>query len=174
MIEGQKCTLVPYSKECVEEYHSWFIKYPELLECTGSELLSLEEEYSNQESWEQDENKLTFLIHKNGMLCGDINAFFSDFFAEDFELDVLQCESPLIAELNLMIAEPSCRRQGIAQEALDMFVEYIERKMDNVIVLVAKILKSNMGSILFFEKNNFIKYKTLNCFNEVHYMKKVR
>ena len=42
-LAGEKATLVPYRPEHVQKYHEW-MKDPELLELTGSEPLSMEEE----------------------------------------------------------------------------------------------------------------------------------
>jgi hypothetical protein len=84
IIEGDKCMLVPYTRDLVEQYHNWFVTDPSLLEATGSELLTLDEEYENQDSWRTDESKLTFLIKDitnkhyekfSSPLCGDINCF---------------------------------------------------------------------------------------------------
>ena len=163
---GSKCKLVPYTKDCVKTYHSWFVKYPELLEATGSEFLTLAEEYENQKSWENDESKLTFLImclDPNKYLCGDINAFFS-----------LDEDDPTltVAELNLMVAEPSAQRRGIATEALDLFMQYIGEILflnKKKIVFIAKIQITNHASINLFEKMGFTRFKTVLCFNEAHY-----
>mmetsp|Transcript_8353 Transcript_8353/g.18938 ORF Transcript_8353/g.18938 Transcript_8353/m.18938 type:complete len:290 (+) Transcript_8353:129-998(+) len=60
-IVGQKCVLVPYRRLHVERYHEW-MKSSELLEATGSEPLSLAEEYEMQQSWKLDESKCTFIV----------------------------------------------------------------------------------------------------------------
>jgi RimJ/RimL family protein N-acetyltransferase len=58
---GDKVVLVPYRPQHVEKYHQW-MKCPFLLEMTGSEPLSYEEEVQMQISWKDDENKCTFIL----------------------------------------------------------------------------------------------------------------
>ena len=50
--------LVPYEKEHVEKYHGW-MQSEEILQTTASEPLTIENEYKMQESWREDEDKLT-------------------------------------------------------------------------------------------------------------------
>jgi RimJ/RimL family protein N-acetyltransferase len=180
VIEGVKCTLVPYTKELVETYHSWFVSDPELLELTGSELLTLEEEYVNQESWRTDDCKLTFLIRdklrSEHPLCGDINAFFSEFFETDWDDNFEECtprSSGLVAEINLMIADKESRRKGIARESLEIFTSYVLANIPSVKIFVAKIQLHNDASIKLFESLGFSEFKRVECFNEVHYIKRV-
>lgn len=52
-LEGEKVILVPYMAEHVPKYHEW-MREPALLQATGSEPLSLDEEYQMQLSWNQD------------------------------------------------------------------------------------------------------------------------
>lgn len=58
---GQRVVLVPYRHEHVSTYHSW-MSNTDLLEMTGSEPLTLEEEYSMQLRWMTDEDKCTFIV----------------------------------------------------------------------------------------------------------------
>ncbi|KAL7566096.1 hypothetical protein ACA910_003871 [Epithemia clementina (nom. ined.)] len=60
-IVGQVCTLVPYRPCHVERYHEW-MQNVDLLEATGSEPLSLEEEYEMQNTWRLDNQKCTFIV----------------------------------------------------------------------------------------------------------------
>jgi RimJ/RimL family protein N-acetyltransferase len=180
-IEGTKCILVPYTKDLVETYHAWFISDPQLLETTCSELLSIEEEYSNQESWRTDPCKLTFLIRdktiEGSPLCGDINCFLTEYYKEDFEADSVGDSEYIpdghVGEINLMIAVKQSRRKGIAEEALTMFMEYMKKVIPGLRVVLAKIQVSNIPSIALFEKLGFVIHKHVECFGEVHYMLRV-
>mmetsp|Transcript_6935 Transcript_6935/g.8773 ORF Transcript_6935/g.8773 Transcript_6935/m.8773 type:complete len:264 (+) Transcript_6935:65-856(+) len=67
---GEKVILVPYRPEHVQKYHEWMLS-PFLLEMTGSEPLSLDEEIKMQESWKHDETKCTFIVLAKD-LCHDI------------------------------------------------------------------------------------------------------
>ncbi|KAK2998641.1 hypothetical protein RJ639_023716, partial [Escallonia herrerae] len=60
-LEGGKVILVPYMKEHVPKYHQW-MQDPVLLAATGSEPLTLDQEYQMQLSWTQDPFKQTFII----------------------------------------------------------------------------------------------------------------
>lgn len=52
-VEGKKVVLVPYMREHVPKYHEW-MQEPSLLQATGSEPLTLDQEYDMQLSWTQD------------------------------------------------------------------------------------------------------------------------
>jgi len=61
VLSGTRAVLVPYRREHVERYHEW-MKSPFLLEMTGSEPLSFEEEVEMQLSWRDDDDKCTFIL----------------------------------------------------------------------------------------------------------------
>jgi Acetyltransferase (GNAT) domain len=109
LVVGRNCVLVPYREEHVPKYHEW-MKDPTLLEATGSDPLSLEEEIEMQQSWRDDPKKCTFIILATelmealpleevkelsfpsvsvssdlGAMVGDVNLFLSDI--EDDEGD---------------------------------------------------------------------------------------
>ena len=60
-IRGSRVVLVPYRRDHVAKYHEW-MQSAELQELTGSEPLSLEEEFRMQESWRTDQDKCTFIV----------------------------------------------------------------------------------------------------------------
>lgn len=98
-IRGVKVILVPYRRAHVEKYHHW-MKDPYLLDVTGSEPLSMEEEIAMQQQWKDDEQKCTFIVlsvdrcsslgismeetndnfvdETLSAMCGDVNLFLSD------------------------------------------------------------------------------------------------
>lgn len=65
---GTKCLLVPYRPEHVTIYHDWMLD-PYLLEMTGSEPLTMEEEIEMQKSWKEDEDKCTFIVLAKHKCC---------------------------------------------------------------------------------------------------------
>ena len=72
-IAGERVILVPYMKEHVPKYHQW-MQDPALLESTGSEPLTLDEEYQMQLSWTQDPHSLSrslIDISQLGSTCFD-------------------------------------------------------------------------------------------------------
>ncbi|KAG1442100.1 hypothetical protein G6F56_011206 [Rhizopus delemar] len=96
VLVGSSIALVPYKREHVLRYHEW-MKSPFLQEMTASEPLTLEEEYEMQQSWHEDEKKLTFIItalptdspvslkdipkeevKEKTIMIGDVNIFFND------------------------------------------------------------------------------------------------
>ncbi|XP_069785394.1 alpha/beta-tubulin-N-acetyltransferase 9 isoform X3 [Narcine bancroftii] len=99
---GQLAALVPYSTRHVPRYHQW-MKSEELLKLTASEPLTLEQEYQMQRSWQEDDDKCTFIVldkmkWESGLcteedcMVGDVNLFFTD--PEDLT----------VAEIEVMIA----------------------------------------------------------------------
>ncbi|KAE8720285.1 N-acetyltransferase 9 [Hibiscus syriacus] len=108
-LEGRKVIMVPYMEAHVPKYHMW-MQDPALLQATGSEPLSLQQEYDMQLSWNQDPLKKTFIVLDKEMvegkfvhrhphveaMVGDVNIYMND-------LD------PQLAEIEIMIAEPKSR-----------------------------------------------------------------
>ncbi|KAJ3178539.1 hypothetical protein HDU85_005146 [Gaertneriomyces sp. JEL0708] len=173
VIVGSKVVLVPYKPEHVATYHEW-MKDPFLQEMTASEPLSLEEEYAMQRSWFEDEEKCTFIVlsptlERNrvgasanwGGMAGDVNLFFNDH--EDIHS----------AELELMIAEQSCRRQGLGLESALLMMQYAVTNLD-VTTFTTKISLNNSSSLaLFKNKLGFIEVSVSEVFQEVTLERKV-
>ena len=56
-IIGKKIVLVPYTEKHVPKYHDW-MKDANLQHLTGSEPLSLDEEYEMQKTWRDSDDKV--------------------------------------------------------------------------------------------------------------------
>lgn len=151
VIEGQGVVLVPYRKEHVAKYHTW-MQDPELLFLTGSDPLSLEEEYQMQQKWVRDSDKCTFIVLRKDVfdetgdevaaMIGDTNIYFSD--ASDLTR----------GEIELMIAEPGCRGKGYGKEVINLMMDFC-RRVIGVKTFVAKIKKTNAVSLHMFSKLGF-------------------
>ncbi|XP_020616957.1 N-acetyltransferase 9-like protein [Orbicella faveolata] len=163
VLAGERIVLVPYKKEHVPRYHDW-MQSPELLEQTASERLTLDQEYEMQQSWFHDENKCTFIIlDKNKWLqtemaeiecmAGDVNLFFDD------------CQQDT-AEIEIMIAEPSCRRCGLGREALLTMMNYGVTNL-GVQKYVAKIGCDNKPSLTLFHTLGFTEVSVSEVFKEI-------
>jgi len=152
---------------------------PELLELTCSEPLSLNEEQANQASWHTDEGKLTFIICAappgqpfndltQGM-AGDVNAFFTAWDAESDQPaeQAHAAEAPLLAEVELMVAEPSQRRRGLGKQAMLLFMQYVAERVPRVCAFCAKIGEDNAPSLRLFEALGFREHKRLTVFQQV-------
>nr|XP_027811572.1 N-acetyltransferase 9 isoform X5 [Marmota flaviventris] len=104
-------------------YHEW-MKSEELQRLTASEPLTLEQEYAMQCSWREDADKCTFIVldaekwqtqpvpTEESCMAGDVNLFLTDI------------EDPTLGEIEVMIAEPSCRGQGFGTEAALLMMSY--------------------------------------------------
>ncbi|KAI1422191.1 acetyltransferase domain-containing protein [Xylaria sp. FL1777] len=60
-VSTSKILLVPYDSHHVKRYHQW-MQNDDLREATASDLLTLDEEYENQQSWRTAHDKLTFIV----------------------------------------------------------------------------------------------------------------
>ena len=153
---GKQVVFVPYKKLHVAAYHEW-MQSEQLLEQTASEPLTLEEEYEMQNKWWTDEDKCTFILLSRKLydenstsgdqrdivsMVGDVNLFFNN---DDDKHE---------AELEVMIAQCSARRQGFGRESVIMMMYYgvtflsIER-------YVVKIGTANVASIKLFTSLGF-------------------
>ncbi|KAI0283915.1 acyl-CoA N-acyltransferase [Russula aff. rugulosa BPL654] len=164
-IVGDTVVLVPIGiVEHVEKYHAW-MQSAELRELTASEELTLEQEYAMQRSWQEDEDKLTFIILaptneaiKALPMIGDVNLFFKNP-RDDPEFEV-ECE--------VMIAEPAYRGQRRAHAALVLLLSYACDKLGiKKESFVARIGSANMRSIALFTSLGFEVVRTVSVFEQV-------
>ncbi|KAH7533454.1 hypothetical protein FEM48_Zijuj04G0132200 [Ziziphus jujuba var. spinosa] len=86
-LEGERVILVPYMKEHVPKYHEW-MQDPALLQATGSEPLSLDQEYQMQLSWNQDPFSSVLSL----FVCFIHSLFFCIALVELGHLDCHECE----------------------------------------------------------------------------------
>jgi RimJ/RimL family protein N-acetyltransferase len=195
-IVGKHCLLVPYRPEHVERYHNWMLD-PALLEATGSEPLSLEEEYEMQQSWRDDSEKVTFIILSRqdcvmqeenqgefsieanlACMVGDVNLFLSDEDESDSDDDddgASREDKPMHketlqhrqAEIDIMIAETSARGNGFGKEAACLMMMYGAKSL-NIRRYFAKINEDNKVSrSLFGSKLGFQQCAYAECFRQV-------
>ncbi|XP_027626600.1 N-acetyltransferase 9 isoform X2 [Tupaia chinensis] len=160
LLLGKKVVLVPYTSEHVPRYHEW-MKSEELQRLTASEPLTLEQEYAMQHSWREDQDKCTFIVldaekwqaqpgtTEESCMAGDVNLFLTDL------------QDPTLGEIEVMIAEPSCRGRGFGTEAVLMMMSYGLTKFE------AKIGQENEPSIRMFQKLHFEQVAVSSIFQEV-------
>jgi RimJ/RimL family protein N-acetyltransferase len=171
-IEGSKTILVPYREHHVIKYHRW-MSDPELLTLTASEPLSLDEEYEMQKTWQNDENKLTFIVlnklawkndEKNNNLneiecmIGDVNAFLSSENDDNIINSI---------EIDVMISEKDFRSSGFGSEAVYLMMFYCLKNFNSLKEFIVKINDDNETSIKMFEKFGFMKYDYLKAFKQI-------
>ncbi|EPB69121.1 acetyltransferase, GNAT family [Ancylostoma ceylanicum] len=175
-IIGKNVILVPYEKDHVPKYHSW-MEDEELRRLTGSERLSLDDEYKMQQSWRTDEDKLTFIILSRAMvdsgsaeqimflsswkqpihfqvdsMIGDVNLF-------------LQSEDNA-GELEVMVAEKPARGSGVGTEAVSLMISYAMNELP-VERFFVKITDDNSASLhLFEDKLHFRRVSHSEAFKE--------
>nr|KAF6296435.1 putative N-acetyltransferase 9 (putative) [Myotis myotis] len=169
---GKKVVLVPYTAEHVPRpplwpcrYHEW-MKSEELQRLTASEPLTLEQEYVMQRSWREDADKCTFIVldaakwlaqpgtTEESCMAGDVNLFLTDL------------GDPSLGEIEVMIAEPSCRGKGFGTEAALMMMSYGVTKL-GLTKFEAKIGQGNEPSIRMFQKLHFEQVAVSSVFQEV-------
>ncbi|PPD93496.1 hypothetical protein GOBAR_DD09562 [Gossypium barbadense] len=187
-LEGQKVIMVPYMEAHVPKYHLW-MQDPALLQATGSEPLSLQQEYDMQLSWNQDPLKKTFIILDKEMVGEKFVHnlvkpfdFFSVLFWTDMELMVNDdpamvgdvniymndLDDPQLAEVEIMIAEPKSRGKGLGKESVLMMMAYAVQNF-RIHVFRAKIGASNGSSLSLFRKLGFKETSYSEIFKEVRF-----
>ncbi|XP_004693533.1 PREDICTED: N-acetyltransferase 9 isoform X2 [Condylura cristata] len=165
LLLGKKVVLVPYTSEHVPRYHEW-MKSEELQRLTASEPLTLEQEYAMQRSWREDVDKCTFIVldadkwraqpgpPEESCMAGDVNLFLTD------------RGDPTLGEIEVMIAEPSCRGRGLGTEAVLMMLSYGVTKL-GLTTFEAKIGQDNEPSLRMFQKLHFEQVAVSSVFREV-------
>jgi RimJ/RimL family protein N-acetyltransferase len=99
-------------------------------------------------------------------MVGDVNVFYS--VNEDNTVDYSR------GEIEVMIAEESVRRRGVAKEAVELMMRYAHDNLGTS-EFEAKILEHNEGSIkLFTEKLGFEFVKRNLVFKEIVLVKRFR
>ncbi|KNA20241.1 hypothetical protein SOVF_054120 [Spinacia oleracea] len=154
-LEGEKVILVPYMKEHVPKYHQW-MQDPALLFATGSEPLTLDQEYDMQLSWSQDPLKHTFIVLDKQMIMGEFvhGQPHTEAMVGDVNMYMNDPEDPLFGEIEIMIAEPKSRGKGLGKEAVVMMMAFAVENV-GIHTFRAKIGESNQASILLFHKLGF-------------------
>ena len=165
MIFGQNIVLVPYRPIHVPKYNQW-MKNPNLQYLTGSEPLSLDEEFQMMDNWLSDPNKCTFIIldkqsfkssdNQKESMIGDINLFLS---IEDKSIN---------AEIEIMIAEESHRGLGKGKEAVLSMIRF-GTEIIGIKRFVAKIKYNNNSSQHLFTKFGFKEESRSDIFSEITY-----
>ncbi|XP_037664497.1 N-acetyltransferase 9 isoform X2 [Choloepus didactylus] len=156
LLLGKKVVLVPYTSAHVPRYHEW-MKSEELQRLTASEPLTLEQEYAMQHSWREDADKkwrAQLGTTEESCMVGDVNLFLTD------------PEDPALGEIEVMIAEPSCRGRGFGTEAVLMMMSYGVTKL-GLTKFEAKIGQGNEPSIRMFQKLHFEQVAVSSIFQEV-------
>ena len=167
------------------KYHEW-MKDPALLEATASEPLSFEEEMEMQQSWMEDPEKCTFIVHATddcqaldslpvfsvrenlkGMV-GDVNLFLSDIEEEDENEKSSSGTSRIQAEVDIMIAEKDYRQKGLGRAATSAMLIYGADTL-KVNRFFCKINEDNKASIKLFESLGFVQCDYAACFKQIEF-----
>ncbi|ANM63273.1 Acyl-CoA N-acyltransferases (NAT) superfamily protein [Arabidopsis thaliana] len=151
-LEGKRVVLVPYMAEHVPKYHQW-MQDSALLEATGSEPLSLEQEYEMQLSWTQDPNKRTFIVLDKDFVKGDLahGQPHVEAMTGDVNIYMNDVDDPKVAEVEIMIAEPRSRGKGLGKESVLIMMAYGVKNLE-IHKFTAKIGESNTASLSLFRK----------------------
>lgn len=154
----ERVILTGFREAMYEKYFEWF-QDEEIRRETSTDGLTKEEVAGLQEIWSQP-NVYSFIIcnkdnyihdSPDKSMIGDINIFIQD----------------SIGEINIMIAEKSFRRKGIASEVLAFIINFSKTQL-HLLQLIAKINSNNTSSIKLFQKFNFSESARIEDFDEVH------
>ncbi|CAH8261936.1 unnamed protein product [Arabidopsis lyrata] len=166
-LEGKRVVLVPYMAEHVPKYHQW-MQDSALLEATGSEPLSLEQEFEMQLSWTQDPNKRTFIVLDKDFIKGELihGEPHVEAMTGDVNIYMNDVDDPKVAEVEIMIAEPRSRGKGLGKESVLMMMAYGVKNLE-IHKFTAKIGESNTASLSLFRKLGFEDSSYSGIFKEV-------
>uniref|UniRef100_A0A8C5RFL8 Alpha/beta-tubulin-N-acetyltransferase 9 n=1 Tax=Laticauda laticaudata TaxID=8630 RepID=A0A8C5RFL8_LATLA len=164
VLEGKRVALVPYTSAHVPRYHDW-MKSEELQRLTASEPLSLEQEYEMQCSWREDADKCTFII-LDAEKWSSQKATEEDCMVGDVNLFLTNSEDPTVGEIEIMIAESSCRGRGFGKEATLIMMFYGITHL-GLTTFEAKIKLENETSIGMFKKIHFKEVGVNSTFQEM-------
>ncbi|XP_020580158.1 N-acetyltransferase 9-like protein isoform X1 [Phalaenopsis equestris] len=166
-LEGKKAILVPYMWEHVPKYHEW-MKDPALLLATGSEPLTLDQEYDMHLSWTKDPNKHTFIVLDRELIKGEFSHGepHIEAMVGDVNIYMNDQDDLLLAEIEIMIAEPKSRGKGLGEDSVLMMMAFAVKKY-RIQTFRAKISESNLPSLKLFHKLGFKDVSYSAAFNEV-------
>jgi len=134
----------------------------------------LEKEFEMQKSWEEDEDKLTFIILLKApeiASTAEVNSSesFAKYMVGDVNLFFNAQDDKSAAEVEIMIAEKKSRRGGIGLEAVSLIMRYAYDKL-GIRKYVAKIGESNSASnSMFTNKLGFKQVSHCQVFKEITY-----
>ncbi|KAJ2708450.1 N-acetyltransferase 9 [Coemansia spiralis] len=145
------------------------MKSPFLQEMTGSEPLTIDEEYAMQQSWRADSDKCTFIVlAKDGQTApGDYDVGDNSQMIGDVNFFLNNTDNPHEAELEVMLAEASASGKGVATEVLALMMHYAVHDI-GVTDFVVRIKETNSASIhVFTSKLGFVETERSRAFKEV-------
>nr|XP_055176925.1 alpha/beta-tubulin-N-acetyltransferase 9 isoform X3 [Nyctereutes procyonoides] len=142
------------------------MKSEELQRLTASEPLTLEQEYSMQQSWREDADKCTFIVLDAEKWQAQPSTTEESCMAGDVNLFLTNVGDPSLGEIEVMIAEPSCRGKGFGTESVLMMMSYGVTKL-GLTKFEAKIGQGNEPSIRMFQKLHFEQVAVSSVFQEV-------
>ncbi|KAI4308476.1 hypothetical protein L6164_031550 [Bauhinia variegata] len=166
-LEGEKVILVPYMKDHVLKYHEW-MQDEALRQATGSDPLTLEEEYQMQLSWSQDPDKETFIVLDKDLVVGDFihGDPHIEVMVGDVNIFMNYSDYPQTAEIEIMIAEQKSRGKGLGKQSVLMMMAFAIEKL-GIDTFEAKIGESNKASLNMFKKLGFVEISRSAIFKEV-------
>uniref|UniRef100_A0A7N0VAQ5 N-acetyltransferase domain-containing protein n=1 Tax=Kalanchoe fedtschenkoi TaxID=63787 RepID=A0A7N0VAQ5_KALFE len=151
-LEGKRVIMVAYMRNHVPKYHDW-MQSPQLLEATGSEPLTLDQEYQMQLSWLQYPRKQTFIVLDKELVLGEFvhGSPHVEAMVGDVNIYMNDIEDSKVAEVEIMIAEPKSRGKGLGKEAVMMMMAFAVDHF-GIRLFRVKIGESNRASLSMFQK----------------------